>query len=83
MDEKQAVYTGMQITRHIDGEVQKLHELKPDVQRRIEMIGQLNDRRMEYLAAGDCESLLGLAEEYARKKMPAMARMIRKEAEGW
>jgi len=83
MDEGQAVYTGMVIKRMVDGEAQDQSELKKDVQRRIEMIGKLNDRRMAYITAGDGESLLRLAEEYAKKKMPRMARIVRKEAEQW
>lgn len=83
MDERNAVYTGMVIKRMVDGEAQDLGELKRDVQRRIEMICKLNDRRMAYVAAGDGESLLVLAEEYAKKKMPTMANIVRKEAEQW
>lgn len=83
MDESQAVYTGMKIVRMVDGEAQDLSELKKDVQRRVEMIGKLNDRRMAYVAAGDGESLLRLAEEYKSKKMPVMANIVRKEAERW
>lgn len=80
MDESQAVYTGMKIVRMVDGEVQDLSELKKDVQRRIEMIGKMNDRWMEYRATKDKESMLRLAEEYEKKKMRVMARIIRKEA---
>ena len=58
-------------------------EIQPSVMKRIEMIGKLNDRREEYLAAGDGESLLRLAEEYAKKKMPMMANIVRKEAVEW
>lgn len=83
MDESSVVYTGMVIKRMVDGEAQDLGELKRDVARRIEMIGKLNDRRMEYITAGDGESLLRLAEEYEKKKMPTMANIVRKEAEQW
>jgi len=80
MDESQAVYTGMKIVRMVDGEVQDLSELKKDVQRRIEMIGKMNDRWMEYRETQDKESMLRLADEYERKKMRTMARIVRKEA---
>ena len=55
-------------------------EIQPSVMKRIEMIGKLNDRWLEYRTAGDGESLLRLAEEYAKKKMPLMANIVRKEA---
>ena len=55
-------------------------KLKPDVMRRIEALGVLNDRRVAYVAAGDGESLLRLADEYEAKKMPVMAESVRKEA---
>ena len=55
-------------------------EIQPSVMKRIEMIGKLNDRWLEYRTAGDGESLLRLAEEYAKKKMPVMANIVRKEA---
>lgn len=58
-------------------------EIKPAIMRRIEMIGKLNDRRLAYMAAGDGESLLRLADEYEEKKMPVMANIVRKEAEPW
>lgn len=64
----------------VDGEVQDLSELKKDVQRRIEMLGKLNDRWMEYRETQDKESMLRLASEYEDKKMRVMARIIRKEA---
>jgi hypothetical protein len=50
--------------------------------RRIEQLGQLNDRRVKYTAAGDRESLLKLADEYAKRRMTTMAAEIRREAEG-
>jgi hypothetical protein len=40
----------------------------------------MNDRRLKYVAAGDAESLLKLADEYEKRKMPKMAKEIRKEA---
>ena len=58
-------------------------EIQPSVMKRIEMIGKLNDRRLAYAATGDGESLLMLAEKYAKKKMPVMANIVRKEAVKW
>jgi hypothetical protein len=55
-------------------------KLKPGVARRIEELGKMNDRRLKYVAAGDAESLLKLADEYEKRKMPKMAKEIRKEA---
>ncbi len=71
---------GMVITRNVDGERVTMG-LKPDVLKRIEMIGKLNDRRERYKVAGDWESLLKLADEYEAKHMSTMAGMCRKEAE--
>ena len=55
-------------------------KIKPEIMRRIEALGVLNDRRVAYVAAGDGESLLKLADEYEAKKMPVMAETVRKEA---
>lgn len=75
------VYTGMQITRTVDGERQRLDKLKPCIMRRIEMLGEMNDRWQERLVAGDREQLLELAREYETKRMPRMAKKVRREAE--
>lgn len=53
--------------------------LNAAIMRRIEMLGKMNDKRLRYVDAVDGESLLRLADEYERKKMKTMARMIRKE----
>jgi len=50
--------------------------------RRIEELGEMNDRRTRYLAAGDALHLRKLAAEYAARGMAAMAREIELEAEG-
>jgi len=50
--------------------------------RRIEELGEMNDRRTRYLAAGDALHLRRLAAEYAARGMAAMAREIELEAEG-
>jgi hypothetical protein len=63
-----------------DGVAFTFEKLKPAVERRIEELGVLNDRRVAYVAAGDGESLLQLADEYDKRKMPVMAETVRKEA---
>lgn len=72
MRDELAVYTG-----------QRLDKLKPCIISRIEMLGKMNDRRRVCLAAGNREQLLALAREYKAKKMPRMAKVVRREAEQW
>jgi hypothetical protein len=55
-------------------------KLKPDIARRVEMLGKLNDRRVRAMAAGDDRALLKLAAEYEKKKMPSMANWVRQYA---
>lgn len=63
-----------------DGVAFEFEKIKPEVMKRIEALGVLNDRRVAYVAAGDWMSLLQLADEYEAKKMPVMAEAVRKEA---
>lgn len=63
-----------------DGVAFEHEKIKPDIMRRIEALGVMNDRRVAYVAARDGESLLRLAKEYDAKKMPVMAETVRKEA---
>jgi hypothetical protein len=58
-------------------------EIKPEVLKRIERLGKMNDRRMKLTAAGDRMGLLNLADEYenlGHYGLPTMAREIRYEA---
>lgn len=72
---------GMIITRNIEGETRRLDAIEPSMLERIELLGELNDRRERYKVAGDWESLLKLADEYEVRFMVGMAAMIRREAE--
>jgi hypothetical protein len=54
--------------------------IKPEVMRRIEALGRMNDRRLALVSAGDGLGLLELAAEYEAKGMPRVAAEIRKEA---
>jgi len=55
----------------------------PGIDKRIEEIGRLNDRRRRYNETRDRQALLLLAEEYRKygHGMPLRARQIRREAE--
>jgi len=72
----------MIITRNIEGKAKRLDALSPSMLDRIEMLGEMNDRRERYKVAGDWESLLKLADEYEARLVPSVAAMIRREAEG-
>lgn len=63
-----------------DGVAFGVEKIKPGIMKRIDALGLMNDRRTEYVAAGDVESLLKLAQEYEAKKMPVMAEAVRQEA---
>jgi len=54
-------------------------ELKPAVMRRIEWLGQMNDRRHLYRSERNYAALLELAQEYEDHFMINTARIIRKE----
>ncbi len=57
----------------------------PAINRRIEMLGQMDDRHKEALGAGNRQALLELAAEYImlgdHGGCPALARQITNEAE--
>jgi len=63
-----------------DGVAFESTKIKPEIMRRIEALGKMNDRREAYKAAGDWMSLVQLADEYEAKKMLKMAESVRLEA---
>lgn len=81
MKSEDVVYTGMKITKMFDGEVQRMDAIKPCILKRIEALGEMNDRWRACRAAGDRGDLLTLAREYEAMKMPRMAKAVRREAE--
>jgi hypothetical protein len=52
----------------------------PEVNKRIEILGQLNDRHKEATGAQDWKALRDLAAEYDAMKCPRLAEEIRAEA---
>ena len=74
--------TGMPIVKRIDGVVRNLSRLPDKTLRRIEMVGEMNDRRKLLRQAGDWRKLEKLADEYAGLHMDTMAAHIRQEAYG-
>lgn len=49
---------------------------------RVEMLGKLNDRRVQALTAGNRNALMELAAEYSELNCPRMVNEIVAEAEG-
>ena len=58
------------------------YKIKPTVLKRIEELGQMDDRHKMYLAQGNVQALIELAIEYETRGMTSTARKIREEAEG-
>ena len=52
-------------------------KIKPEIEKRIEAIGKLNDRWLEALENNDVATLLKLAYEYEGMNMPRIAKAIR------
>jgi hypothetical protein len=74
--------TGLPITRKIDGKVRNLSRLPDKTLERIEMLGEMNDRRKGLRETGNWRGLETLATEYAGWQMDTMAAHIRQEAYG-
>lgn len=74
--------TGLAITRRINGKVRNLSRLPEKMLERIEMLGEMNDRRKGLRETGNWRGLETLAAEYAVWRMDTMAAHIRQEAYG-
>jgi hypothetical protein len=71
---------GLAINRIIGGELVRMDHLDADIATRCEMLGKMNDRWMEYRSARNGQGLLKLSEEYEKKSMFVLAKIIRQEA---
>jgi len=58
------------------------YKIKPTVLKRIEELGQMDDRHKMYLAQGNTQAMIELAIEYETRGMTTTAKKIREEAEG-
>jgi len=64
-----------------NGSPTRLGKARPEIRKRIEILGQLDDRHSILLTAGNRPALLALAKEYQAMGMITMAAGIRAEAE--
>lgn len=55
-------------------------KLKPEIMRRIEWLGQMDDRRKKCLAARNWKGLLQVANEYKQRGMEETAAAVKREA---
>lgn len=69
------------VTRMVDGQPVVMETIKPEIKKRIEALGKLNDRYNEYKTMGNWSSVLKLSEEYKMLGMIVQAAKIRQEAE--
>jgi len=73
---------GLHISRTINGEIVRMDRLDAGIEKRIKMIAELNTQYETLIAANDMSGLIALADKYARMKMHATARKIRRQVNG-
>ena len=70
---------GLQISRTINGEVVRMDKLDAGIEKRIDVIAELNTQYEKLTAANDADGLFELAKKYDALKMHTMAGKIRKQ----
>lgn len=73
---------GYPISRTIDGQIVRTDRLDPGIEKRMNLIAELNTQYQELLAANDTAGLIALAAKYDALKMHTMANQIRKQVNG-